>query len=195
MRLEKSLLRVLFVILVGSVAATESLLLLQGRWREAIPLHLCSISAAAAAFLAVKSHQGILDFLWYLGMPGAVLALLFPAPASSVLQWLLNTSYYVTHALILIIPLCRMMKGMRPRKKRTPQMMLLLMGIAACAYGINLRLGTDFFFLMAPPSGTPLESVFTLGYPTYLISLFALMQLGCMGMDRLAGHIWKETAE
>ncbi len=65
-------------------AGTTALLALQGRMREAVPLHLCSVSALAAAVLVVFTRAAFLDFLWLLGMPGAVLALVFPAPASSV---------------------------------------------------------------------------------------------------------------
>ena len=101
-------------------------------------------------------------------------------------QVLFNASYYVTHALILLVPLCRMLKGMRPRTGKTPQMMLLLVGIAAVAGSANRLLGTDFFFLMAPPAGTPQETVFAWGYSLYMLTLFAVMLLCCMGMDTLA---------
>lgn len=189
---KKCTLPILFVMIAFSMAVTESLLVVQGRWREAIPLHLCSLSAIAAAVLALWPGQVLLDFLWYLGMPGAALALLFPAPASSICQALLDASYYVTHTLILVIPLFRMALGMRPRAGGTAQMMLVLLAIGIAAYEANRMLGTDFLFLMAPPAGTPLEAVFALGYPLYLLSLFALMLLCCMGMDGLAGRIFKK---
>ena len=60
---------------------------------EAIPLHLCSVSALAAAVLAFKPVQPIVDYLWLLGMPGAILALVFPAPAVSRWQTLFTACY------------------------------------------------------------------------------------------------------
>lgn len=68
-----------------SMACTTVMLAVQGRIREAIPLHLCSVSALAAAVLAFMPVQPIVDYLWLLGMPGAILALVFPAPAVSPL--------------------------------------------------------------------------------------------------------------
>jgi len=192
-RKEGLLFRVLFAAIACSMAVTEGLLVWQGRWQEAIPLHLCSLSAIAAAALALHPGHELLDFLWYLGMPGAALALAFPAPASSVCQALLDASYYTTHALILVIPTWRMAAGMRPRKGKTPVMMLTLLGIAVMAQAVNRRLGTDFLFLMAPPAGTPLEWIFARGYPVYLAALFILMLLCCMGMDALAGRIGRWT--
>ena len=71
------------VMILCSMAGTTLMLALQGRIREAVPLHLCSVSALAAAALAFSPAPFVVDFLWLLGMPGAVLALVFPAPAVS----------------------------------------------------------------------------------------------------------------
>jgi len=195
MKEEKMVPGMLCTMLACSVVVTELLLLIQGRWREAIPLHLCSISAVAAGCFACYEKPFLLDFLWYLGMPGAALALLFPAPASSICQPLFNASYFLTHALILLIPICRMAGGMRPRAERTPQMLLVLLGLSGIAALGNKALGTNFFFLSLPPAGTPLEALFHLGYPLYLLTLFALMLLCCAGMDAAAKRIRRKQAQ
>lgn len=179
-------LRILGAGLALSLSVTLGLLVLEGRWQEALPLHLCSVSALCALMLAFSFRQPLLDFLWYLGMPGAVLALLFPAPALSRWQHLLNLSYVVTHALILIIPAACMLRGAAPRSGRASKMMLALTALALAAVMANRQLGTDFLFLSAPPAGTPLEIVFKLGYPAYLTTLWLMMLLVCLVMDRLA---------
>jgi len=61
--------------------------------------------------------------------------------------------------------------------------MLCMQGIALAAYGVNRMLGTDFLFLMAPPAGTPLEALFRLGYPAYLIALETLILLTALAME------------
>lgn len=162
-------------ILGVSLATTETILLAQGRWQEAIPLHLCSLSALAAFVLAGRMVQGLLDFLWYVGMPGALLALIFPAPAVSRWQVLFNLAYVCTHALILLIPCVALASGYRVRKGRGAKIFLVVQGIAAVAFVVNLKLGTDFLFLMAPPLGTPLEWVFAWGYPAYWLALEGLL--------------------
>ena len=63
---EKRLLSALLCALLLSMAVTEGLLLIQGRWKEAIPLHLCSLSAIVAAVLTQFESQFLLDFLWCL---------------------------------------------------------------------------------------------------------------------------------
>lgn len=182
-------------VLAVSLAATEGILLLEGRWQEALPLHLCSLSAMAALALAFAEREALLDFLWYLGMPGAALALIFPAPAVTRCQALLDASYVITHALILIIPLTAMLAGMRPRRGRAPEMMMLLQGIALLAYFVNRALGTDFLFLMAPPAGTPLVTAYAWGYPAYLLSLEAIMLAVCMAMDAALSHLCRKSSK
>ncbi len=167
--------------LAASMAVTEGLLISQGRWPEAIPLHLCSV-AALAAFAAAMGWggDGIADFLWYLGLPGAVLALAFPAPAQSRHQALFTASYVVTHLLIVLVPLALMRAGRRPRAGRTLRVMLGLQGLALTAGSVNRMLGTNFLFLSAPPAGSPLVFVFSRGYPLYLLTLEAMMLALCL---------------
>ena len=157
--------RLMGILLLLSMLVTTALLVVQGRWQEAIPLHLCSVSALLAAVLSFKKSPAILDFLWYLGMPGAVLALIFPAPASSVMQPLFTAGYVVTHALIAAIPLIAFAMGEEPRRGTAPTQLMALQPLALTAFFVNRALGTDFLFLAAPPQDTPLTRVWELGYP------------------------------
>ena len=163
--------RAMGVLLLASMGVTLGLLLVQGRWREALPLHLCSVSALAASYLAFVPRVWLLDYLWYLGVPGAVLALLFPAPAVSRWQAAMTFTYALTHALIIIIPLCAVVRGMRPREGRALGLLLGMQALAAAGCIANAALGTDFLFLSAPPAATPLERTYHLGYPLYLLFL------------------------
>lgn len=182
-------------ILACSLATTLVLIALNGAAQEALPLHLCSISALCALLLSLGATGTPLDFLWYLGMPGALLALLFPAPASSRYQALLDASYYATHALILILPLLTMAGGRCPRTGRAADMMLLLQAIALLAWGINRRLGTNFLFLSAPPAQTPLETAYAWGYPAYIACLEAIMLAVCLLMNAALRAIRKRRTQ
>lgn len=187
--------RALGAVLALSMAVTVALVALEGRASEALPLHLCSLSAVAALCLALGARGLALDFLWYLGIPGALLALAFPAPALSRWQTLLNLSYVITHALIVLIPCAAMARGDFPRTGRAAQMMILLQGFALLAFAVNRRLNTDFMFLMAPPAGTPLERVFGWGYLPYLLSLEGIMLATALLMGALLGGLRGKRTE
>ena len=177
-------------VLAVSVAVTEGILLLEGRWQEAIPLHLCSVSAIAALALAWGTKGWALDFLWYLGMPGALLALLFPAPAVSRYQALLDLSYMATHALILVIPAYALRRGQRVRRGRIRHMLLTVHVLALAAVAANSILGTDYMFLMAPPYGTPLCVPYRMGYGWYMLSLEGLVLAMLCITGRLMPALW-----
>ena len=171
--------------LLLSLAVTMTLMAAQGRAREALPLHLCGLSALAAAGVAFGMRGFALDFLWYAGLPGALLALIFPAPAISRWQPLLNLSYALTHALIVLIPLLAMAGGSRPRADGAPGTLIALQAAGLTAFAANMLLGTDFMFLCAPPAGTPLETVFSWGYLPYLCAREGLMLACCLTMGAL----------
>ena len=166
-----------------SMACTTVMLAVQGRIREAIPLHLCSVSALAAAMLAFVPVPGIVDFLWLLGMPGAVLALVFPAPAVSRWQTLFTACYVLTHALIVLIGLSALAMREWPRAGRVPQMLTALQALAVTAFFANRALGTDFLFLAAPPGGTPLEWIYRADYGLYIAFLQGMMALLALLME------------
>lgn len=178
--------------LMVSLLVTVILLVLEGNIWDALPLHLCSLSALAALGTAFGVRGMALDFLWYLGMPCALLALIFPAPAISRWQGLLNSSYAATHALIVLIPAFLIKRGCWPRRGYAPQVIMLLCAVALPTYWINRALGTDFMFLMAPPAGTPLESMFRLGAFAYYASLCALVLAVCTVMNGLLAALMKK---
>ena len=177
----KRMLRGMGAVLLVSMVCTEGLLLTQGRAREAIPLHLCSISAMLALAAAWgKVCQHAMDYLWYIGLPGALLALVFPSPAQSAYQGVFTASYMVTHGMIVLIVGALMFAGIRPKAGRTARVMLLLQGMAFVAFMVNETLDTNFLFLNAPPVHSPLEAVYESGYGVYVLALEGLMLALCL---------------
>lgn len=169
----------------ASMLTTEALLIAQGRWQEAIPLHLCSVSALLAFAAAMGARGFALDFLWYLGLPGALLAMIFPAPAPSGAQTLFNLSYMTTHAMIVLIPLALMLRGARPREGREAHMLAAMGALAAAAHGVNRLLGTNFLFLASPPAPSPLELAMAAGRGAYIALLAGMMLLICLAQGKL----------
>ncbi len=177
--------------LAASMAATFGMLAAQGRWTEALPLHLCSVSALLAVYLSRRDSQSALDFLWYLGMAGAALALIFPAPAVSLWQAAFNASYVVTHAMAIAVPVLSMMGGMRPTRGGAFHVLTQLHALAALSFAANDVLGTDFLFLAGPPAGTPLVAVYAMGKAAYYAFLEALLLAVCGAMTCLARVIFR----
>ena len=132
-----------------SMAGTTLMLALQGGLGSRSAAFMQRISAGGGG-ACVFPVQLIVDFLWLLGMPGAVLALVFPAPAVSRWQTAFTACYVLTHALIVLIGLSALAMGERPRVSRARWCCWPCRHWPDGVFA-NRTLGTDFLFLKAAP--------------------------------------------
>ena len=97
--------------------------------------------------------------------------------------------------MILVMPMCLMAAGRCVRQGRALPLFFLMQDLALAAYAVNLRLGTDYLFLMAPPAGTPLEIAYALGRPAYLLALEGVLACMLLVTGRLMPALWSALAE
>ena len=122
-----------------------------------LPFHLCGISILLIGFDVIKSTSAVRNFLYYIGIPGAMLALLFPNWTALPCMNFFNLHSFTIHALIVLYPMLLVGSGeVRPSVKVMPKCVLLLLGLAIPIYFINLLCDTNFMFLMEPETGNPL---------------------------------------
>lgn len=136
-----------------------------------LPLHLCSFTGVIAPLMLLTGSQGLLEFVLFLGVPGAVLALLFPAILPSPWPIAMGWAFLSLHSLIVLAPFLRLAEGARPKRGAAGRVFLggnLLLLLAA---GVNAWLGTNYLFLRFPPTGTPLAALKALGNPAFVASL------------------------
>lgn len=122
-----------------------------------LPLHLCSINIFLIAVHAWRPSKTLDNFLYFICIPAAIAALLFPTwtslPAMNFM-FLHSTS---VHVLLAAYPLMLFAAGdIRPELRELGRCMLLLAGMAVPIVGVNLLLDTNFMFLMYAPDGNPL---------------------------------------
>ena len=97
-------------IVLGAMAAQETILLLAGQltWATGLPLHLCSLMGLTVLPALVTRRETLLSALLYAGVPGAALALLFPAVADTPWPGLTRFFFLLMHAGIVLSPLLPM---------------------------------------------------------------------------------------
>ena len=122
-----------------------------------LPLHLCSINIFLIAVHAWRRSEVLDNFLYYICIPAATAALLFPTwtslPAMNFM-FLHSTS---VHILLAVYPMMLFAAGdIRPSAKGLGKSLLLLLVMAIPIYGVNLLLDTNYMFLMYAPDGNPL---------------------------------------
>lgn len=145
----------------------------------ALPLHLCSFSGLITLPVLLKRWQPGWEFLVYLGLPGALGALIFPSILQCPWQKWMDVFFMGLHALLVIGALLPLFVGLRPRRR--PWGVLLggniLVFMALCA---NRLFNANFLFLRTAPQGTPLVFLHrwgTWGYLLFLEGLAALLVL------------------
>lgn len=122
-----------------------------------LPLHLCSINIFMIAIHAWKPSKLIAGYLYTVGIPGAMAALLFPTWTSLPLANFMHIHSFTVHILLALYPIVLGTAGeLAPQVKKLPQYLLLLVAMAIPIYGINLLLDTNFMFLMYANKGNPL---------------------------------------
>lgn len=181
---KRAQLRKLFAVLLLADEAFKQIGLQIGgnfNW-DYLPLHLCSINIFLIALHAWKPSRLLDNFLYFICIPAATAALLFPTwtslPAVNFMFWH-STS---VHILLAAYPIMLFSGGeIRPSVRYMGKCFLLLLAMAVPIYCVNLLLDTNFMFLMYAPDGNPLAwfrdrfGYHWIGFPVLLAAVFALM--------------------
>ena len=174
---------VIACLLIADEVFKDVMLVLGDRFRaDYLPLHLCSINIILIAIHAWKPSRLLSGYLYTVGIPGAMAALLFPSWTSLPLGNFMHLHSFTVHILLAIYPIVLTAAGeLRPEVKRLPQYLGLLIGMAIPIYGINLLLDTNFMFLMSADEGNPLylfEQLWgshLLGFPVIIAGVLLVM--------------------
>jgi hypothetical integral membrane protein (TIGR02206 family) len=165
-------------LLAACMAVTVTLTVLDHKdlLRTLLPLHLCSLSAFVTLVLLATGSRACFHFCWYLGMPGAALALIFPAVEPSSWPNLMGTAFMLTHALVAFAPLLLCAQGRVPAPRAAGGVVLAGNALFALTFLIDKLIGANDMFLLKAPPGTPLAWMEGLGRVGY----FACLELGAV---------------
>jgi hypothetical integral membrane protein (TIGR02206 family) len=73
---------------------------------EDLPLHLCSFSnLIVISMLFIKPNKKVFEFLFYCGFLGGFVSILTPQLNYYDGGWFMYLSYYVSHSIIMLVPL------------------------------------------------------------------------------------------
>lgn len=181
----------MFALLAASMATTITLTVLDHKdlLRTLLPLHLCSLSAFITLYALATGNTACYHFCWYLGMPGAALALLFPAVEPSSWPNIMVTSFMLTHALVAFAPMLWIVQGQHPDSDAAGRVLLLGNVFLVLVYILDKLLHANYMFLLWAPAGTPLAWMERTGRVGY----FAFIELGALigvyGMRAIARRI------
>ena len=164
--------------LLSSMGMQLLLLHLDGlfTWEAVLPLHLCSLFGCLLLFFLHISPPVLVEAVCFLGAPGALLTLFFPAVISCSYPVLMRLAIYQLHVLISLAPLywyaCKKPLPNDPRRT-----LIWGSGYLMCISWFNRTFGTNYLFLRFAPDDTPLEWLASRGTLFYLCALELLCML------------------
>ena len=162
-----------------------------------LPLHLCSINIFLIALHACKPRwKGLGNYLYMVGIPGAISALLFPSWAELPLQNFMHIHSFTIHILLAAYPIIVTAGGdIKPDPRQLPRCLLLLAATAVPLRFLNPLLGTNFMFLNYAEPGTPLVwfarhwGSHLLGFPVLIAAVIIIMHLPPLVWRKLRAKI------
>ena len=158
-----------------------------------LPLHLCSINIFLIALHAWRRPKLLDTFLYFICLPAACAALLFPTWNSLPYANFMVLHSFSVHFLLALYPLALTVCGdMDPQPRVFPRCFALLAAAAVPIWFFNRAFDTNFMFLMRADEGNPLKlferfGSHLLGYPVLLSVVFAAMYL-LLHMIRRRAH-------
>lgn len=140
----------------------------------ALPLHLCSLMGVLLYPALRCGSRRLWEISLYLGVPGGMGALLFPAILSCDQPMLMAFCFHLLHCTVVIGPWLPLSLGWRPRPSGAAVAFGFLFLHACVALSLNHLAGTNYLFLNLPVAGTPLAALGRGSHGAYVASLGAM---------------------
>lgn len=181
-QLQKNFRIALAVILLVDEAAWHAWNYFTGQWtiQTMLPLHLCSILVFASAYMLLTRNYKIYEFAYFLGIGGALQALLTPDagiygyPHFRFFQVIISHGSIVTAAIYMTF-----VEGYRPTLSSLKRVFIWTNIYMVVVFILNQIIGSNYLFIAHKPETASLIDV--LGpWPWYILSLEALGAVMCL---------------
>ncbi|GHU70777.1 hypothetical protein AGMMS49992_03660 [Clostridia bacterium] len=153
--------------------------------RNALPFHLCSFTVMLTVPMLWTRNARLFQFCWFLGMPAAMTALIFPAVGYSPWPGMARWLFLTIHATITWAPILMYVSGSRPERDGVWSTLIIGNVMLVGALVVNQLLDSNYMFLSAAPAGTPLTALAANGKAAYLASLECIALLLMRILSRL----------
>lgn len=171
------------LVIALAMAVQETILLLSGllTWATGLPLHLCSLLGVLTLPMLIGRSRLLRSAALFIGVPGAALALVFPAVLATPWPQATALAFHSLHAGLVCAPWLAVSGGWRPHPRDAGLAGLFLLTAAAAAMVVNPLTGGNYLFLAYPIAGTPLAWLGQWGIWPYrgLLALLAGLALAC----------------
>lgn len=151
------------------------------RWsiQEMLPLHMCSVFIWLSMVMLVTRSYRIYEFAYFLGIGGALQALITPNHGFGFPHYRWFQGYFAHAPIVTAAIYMTAVEGYRPTWKS-----MLRVGVGtnlymAFVFGVNLLLGSNYMFVNRKPGSASLLD-FLGPWPGYILGMEAVGALICL---------------
>jgi hypothetical integral membrane protein (TIGR02206 family) len=150
--------------------------------RTILPLHLCSVMVYIGSAALVTRRQSLYEPLYFLGIGGAVQALLTPNLGPRGFPHIHFISSFVSHGLILAAPVyLTLVEGLRPRWASLGRVFVAGNVYMAFVGAVNRMTGSNYMYISHKPETPTLLDA--LGpWPWYILGMEAIGLITMLGL-------------
>ncbi len=152
-----------------------------GKWnvKDSLPLELCSVSLILTVLLLFTRNRMLYNFVFFLGIGGALQAILTPVLDLSFPHFRFIHFFY-THTFLILVPLYfTWVHGFYPTFRAAIQTMIFLNCLLPFILVVNFLVNGNYMFLHEKPEGGSLLD-FLGDYPWYIGSLEVVVFVNCL---------------
>nr|CRH05951.1 conserved membrane protein of unknown function [Candidatus Magnetococcus massalia] len=125
-----------------------------GQWQvqTMLPLHFCSIAVILSVILLITKNRYLFEVVYYIGISGAILALLTPAMTRYGAGHALFYQFFISHAMIIVAAtyMCAV-EGARPTLRGLARVAMVGVLYMLLVGWINTKLHSNYLFIAYKP--------------------------------------------
>ena len=184
------------LLVYAAMLTQEGILLFSGMldWSNGLPLHLCSLLGVLTLPMLLTRRRILCSAALFIGIPGAALAVIFPAVLRTPWPVLTAAAFHTLHAGLICAPWLVIARGWRPAAADAGRAGIVLLAAGALAMLINPLAGGNYLFLAFPIPGTPLAWLGQWGIWPYRALLAALAGMVLASGAMIAALAQKRSA-
>jgi hypothetical integral membrane protein (TIGR02206 family) len=161
----------LALILVGNEITWHYWNYVYGKWtiQTMLPLHLCSLLVWTGAFMLVTKSYRIYEFMYFMGIAGAIQALATPGIGIYGFPHFVFFQYFLSHGLIITSAVyMTVVEGFRPTLKSLLRVFIWMNVYVVIIYFVNIAIGSNYLMINEKPSTPSLLDVLP-EWPIYIL--------------------------